>query len=223
MIFAAGLVAGTMNAFVGSGSLITFPTLLALGYPPMVANVSNTIGLVPGSISGAIGYREKLAGLSGMIWRLVPWCAAGALLGGGLLLALPAAVFEAVVVALIALAILLVLVQPRIMRGRRERGEAPRHVRWTLLALLFGTSMYGGYFGAAQGVLFIAVLGILVTDDLHVANAMKNVLAAVVNGAAALLFVIAARPDAAVAGLIAAGSLIGGHVGARVGQRLPPL
>jgi uncharacterized membrane protein YfcA len=216
-------VAGTMNSLVGSGSLVTYPTLIALGYPPIVANVSNTIGLVPGSIAAAIGYREKLAGLSGTIWRMVPWCAAGALLGGGLLLALPAEVFEVVVVALIALAVLLVLIQPRLVRGRRARGKPPRHVRWALPAFLFGTSIYGGYFGAAQGVLFIAVLGILVTEDLHQANAIKNVLAAVVNGAAALLFIAVAKPDAAVAGLIAAGSLVGGHLGALVGKRLPPL
>jgi uncharacterized membrane protein YfcA len=223
LIFAAGLVAGTINAVVGSGSLITFPTLLALGYPPVVANVSNTIGLVPGSVSAAIGYRQKLAGMARTIWKLVPWCAGGALVGGLLLLALPDAVFEGVVVVLIALALVLVLVQPRLTRRLRERGGGAGHARWMLPAGLFGTSMYGGYFGAAQGVLFIAVLGILLTDDLQAANAVKNVLAAVVNGAAAVLFMIASTPDWRVVGLIACGSIVGGQIGALVGKRLPPL
>ncbi|HTE55135.1 MAG TPA: sulfite exporter TauE/SafE family protein [Kofleriaceae bacterium] len=223
LVVGAGLLAGTINAVVGSGSLITFPTLLALGYPPVVANVSNTIGLVPGSISGAIGYRDKLAGQARTIARLAPWCAGGAVVGGLLLLALPDAVFEGIVIALVALALLLVIIQPRLTRRLRERGGVARHARWMLPGGLFATSMYGGYFGAAQGVLFMAVLGILLTDDLQQANAVKNVLAAIVNGAAAVLFIIASEPDWAVAGLLAGGSIVGGQIGALAGKRLPPL
>jgi uncharacterized protein len=223
LIVAAGVAAGTINAVVGSGSLVTFPTLLALGYPPVVANVSNTIGLVPGSISGAIGYRDKLVGKRRVIARLVPWCATGAVVGGLLLLALPDAVFEGIVVALIALALVLVIVQPRLTRLLREREGVAGHARWMLPLALFGTSMYGGYFGAAQGVLYIAVLGILLTDDLQEANAFKNVLAAVVNGAAAVLFIFASEPDWPAVGLLAAGSVVGGQIGALVGKRLPPL
>jgi uncharacterized protein len=222
LIVAAGVAAGTINAVVGSGSLVTFPALLALGYPPVVANVSNTIGLVPGSISGAIGYRDKLAGKGRVIARLLPWCASGAVLGGVLLLALPDAVFEGVVVALIGLALVLVVAQPRLTRRLRARGGVSGHARWMLPAALFGTSMYGGYFGAAQGVLFIAALGILLTEDLQEANAVKNVLAAVVNGAAAVLFMIASEPDWTAAGLIAIGSIAGGQIGAMVGKKLPP-
>jgi uncharacterized protein len=223
LVFVAGLVAGTMNAVVGSGSLVTFPTLLALGYPPVVANVSNTIGLVPGSISGAIGYRDKLAGMSPTIWRLAPWCAGGALTGGLLLLALPDAVFEVVVVVLVALALVLVLLQPLLNRRLRERGSQSQHARWMLPIALFATGIYGGYFGAAQGVLFMAALGILLTQDLQQANAVKNVLAAIVNGAAAVLFIFASDPDWAVAGLIALGSVVGGQIGAVAGKKLPPL
>jgi uncharacterized membrane protein YfcA len=223
VIFAAGLVAGTMNAVVGSGSLITFPALLALGYPAVTANVSNTIGLVPGSVSGAIGYRAELAGQSGTAWRLSPWCAGGALVGGVLLLALPAAVFEGIVIVLIALAVLLVALQGRLARWLRGREGESRHARWLLPAALFGISVYGGYFGAAQGILFMGVLGILVTDDLQRGNAIKNILAAVVNGAAALLFVVTAEPDWLAVALLAAGSVIGGQLGARLGRRLPPL
>lgn len=221
-IVAAGVAAGTINTVVGSGSLITFPALLALGYPPVVANISNTIGLVPGSISGSIGYREKLKGMSRTLWLLAPWCAVGALVGGLLLLALPDSVFEGVVVVLIALAIVLVLIQPKVTSWLRRRGGVPHHARWMLPAGLFATSVYGGYFGAAQGVLFIAALGILLTEDLQQANAVKNVLAGVVNATAAVFFIIFAEPNWAVVGLIAAGSVIGGQIGALVGKRLPP-
>ena len=219
LITLAGLAAGTINAVVGSGSLITFPALLALGYPPVVANISNTIGLVPGAISAAVGYRQELTGRGRRVWRLVPWCAAGALVGGALLLALPSSVFQVVVVVLIALACVLVIAQPRVSRWLRERGGVPHGARFLLPLALFGTSMYGGYFGAAQGVLFIAVLGILATEDLQLANAVKNVLSAVVNGCAAVLFTVVAlfphvtRPDWAVVGLIALGSVIGDSSG----------
>lgn len=222
LIVLGGIAAGTINAVVGSGSLITFPTLLALGYAPVVANVSNTLGLVPGSISGAIGYRDKLVGKAGAVARLAPWCAVGALAGGLLLLTLPDAVFEGVVIVLIALALLLVLVQPALTRRLREGAGAGRHAAWALPLGLTATSMYGGYFGAAQGVLFLAVLGILLTDDLQEANAFKNVLAAIVNGTAAILFIAVSEPDWAVVGLLAGASTVGGQIGARVGKRLPP-
>ncbi len=222
LIVGAGIAAGTINAVVGSGSLITFPTLLALGYAPVVANVSNTIGLVPGSISGAVGYRDKLAGKRRVVGRLAPWCAGGALAGGLLLLSLPDAVFEGVVIVLIAIALVLVVIQPWLTRRLRAGQGVSRHAAWALPLGLTATSMYGGYFGAAQGVLFIAVLGILLTDDLQEANAFKNVLAAVVNGAAAVLFIAVSEPDWAVVGLLAGASTLGGFIGARVGKRLPP-
>lgn len=222
LIVGAGIAAGTINAVVGSGSLITFPTLLALGYAPVVANVSNTLGLVPGAISGAIGYRDKLVGKARAIARLAPWCAAGALAGGLLLLTLPDAVFEGVVIVLIALALVLVLVQPALARRLRAGEGVGRHAAWALPVGLLATSMYGGYFGAAQGVLFMAVLGILLTDDLQEANAFKNVLAAIVNGTAAILFIAVSEPDWAVVGLLAGASTVGGQIGARVGKRLPP-
>lgn len=225
LIVAAGLAAGTINAVVGSGSLITFPALLALGYPPLVANVSNNIGVVPGSISGSWGYRRELAGMLPVLRRLVPWCAAGGILGSVLLLVLPPGVFTSVVVVLIALALLLVLVQPRVAAKLRTRGHLHEPSRRRTLALvlgLFGASTYGGYFGAAQGVIYLALLSLLLVEDLQVANAVKNVLATVVNGVAAVLFMVFAHPDWAVVGLIALGAAVGGQVGAKVGRRLPP-
>ena len=225
LIVAAGLAAGMMNTIVGSGSLITFPALLALGYPPLIANVSNNVGLVPGSISGAWGYRRELVGTAPVLRRLLPWCFAGAGLGATLLLVLPATVFRSVVVVLIALAVLLVIVQPRLAARLRDRAplQSPSRGRTTALALgLFGASVYGGYFGAAQGVIYLALLSLLLVDDMQVANAIKNVLAAVVNGVAAVVFIAVAHPDWAVVGLIALGAVIGGQLGAKVGRRLPP-
>lgn len=224
LILLAGLAAGTINTVVGSGSLITFPALLALGYPPLVANVSNNIGLVGGGITGAWGYRRELAGAGPVLRRTLPWAAAGAMGGSGLLLVLPPSVFEVVVVVLIALALVLVLVQPRVSARLRTRGPLGQltRVRAVLLVTgLFLASVYGGYFGAAQGVLYVALLSLLVVDDLQVANGIKNVLALVVNGVSALVFAMFAEPDWAVVGLILAGSLLGGVVGARVGRRLP--
>jgi len=225
LITLAGMGAGTINTVVGSGSLITFPALLALGYPPLVANISNTLGLVPGGVSGAWGYRRELAGTAAVLRRLVPWSFAGGVAGAVLLLVLPSGVFTSVVVVLIAVALVLVLVQPSLAARLRARGAlaAPTRVRAAVLAGgLFAASVYGGYFGAAQGVVYVALLSLLLLEDLQVANAVKNVLATVVNAVAAATFVLFAQPDWAVVGLIALGSTVGGQVGARVGRRLPP-
>lgn len=225
LIVLAGLAAGTINTVVGSGSLITFPALLALGYPPLVANVSNTLGLVPGGVSGAWGYRRELAGMRPLLVRLVPWSVSGGVVGAVLLLVLPSSVFDAVVVVLIAVALVLVLVQPRLSSRLRTRGPlaAPSRGRAAALSIgLFAASVYGGYFGAAQGVVYVALLSLFLLDDLQVANGVKNVLATVVNGVAAVTFVLFAEPDWAVVGLVALGSTLGGVLGARVGRRLPP-
>jgi uncharacterized protein len=226
-VFAAGVAAGTINTVVGSGSLITFPTLVALGYPPLISNVSNNIGLVPGSISGVIGYRRELAGQAGRLRRLLPASAIGGLVGATLLLVLPSDVFDRVVIALIALALVLVVIQPRIARrnaARRADGSpaVPRDVSPTLVGLVGLAGVYGGYFGAAQGVVLIALLGIFVDDDLQRLNATKNMLTTTVNSLAAVVFIVATEVDWAVVALIAAGSTIGGQVGAKVGRRLDP-
>jgi uncharacterized membrane protein YfcA len=221
-IFAAGLAAGTINAVVGSGSLITFPTLLALGYPAVLANVSNNVGLVPGSFSGVIGYRRELAGQRDRVIRLAPSSAAGALVGAILLLLLPGSVFRNVVPLLILVACVLVIVQPRLTRRlAHRRGDAAANVGFGLLVPVFLTGIYGGYFGAAQGVILITLLAIFLDDDLQRLNAVKNVQAGVVNGVAAVVFISATHIDWGVAGLIAAGSVVGGQIGASTGRRLP--
>ncbi len=223
-VLLAGAAAGTINTVVGSGSLVTFPTLLALGFSPVVANVTNTVGLVPGSVSGAIGYRRELVGQRDRLVRLGVAALLGGLAGAVLLLTLDEAVFETVVPVLIALGCLLVVVQPRLsawMRRRREGQPVRHHGTWWVWVGVLLTSVYGGYFGAAQGVLFMAVLGLGLDDALQRINASKNVLAALVNGVAALLFATVADVDWFVAGVLAVGAVIGGQVGATVGRRLP--
>lgn len=222
-VLLAGVAAGTINTVVGSGTLITFPTLLAMGLPPVTANVSNTVGLVPGSVSGAIGYRRELAGQRRRLVRLGSASLIGGLLGGVLLLELPSQVFGAVVPALIALGCLLVIFQPAISRRvAARRGAVPEHGAAWVWVLVLLTGIYGGYFGAAQGVLLMAVLGIGLQETMQRNNATKNVLAALVNGVAAVLFLFVAHVDWRAAVLIAVGSTIGGQIGARVGRRLPP-
>jgi uncharacterized membrane protein YfcA len=221
-ILGVGLAAGTLNTIVGSGSLITFPTLLALGYAPVVANVSNTVGLVPGSISGAVGYRRELEGQRSRVRVLGVSSLAGGITGGLLLLALPASVFRSVVPVLILVACALVALQPRLARRRAAaKGAGQPHGGPVLFTSVFATGVYGGYFGAAQGVILIALLGIFLDDDLQRLNALKNVLAALVNGIAAVLFILFADVSWAPAALLATGAVVGGQVGARLGRRIP--
>lgn len=220
-IAAAGLAAGTVNTIVGSGSLITFPTLLGLGYSPVLANVTNTVGIFPGAISGAIGYRRELAGQGRRCLVLSVIGALGGLSGGVLLLALPGSDFKRVIPYLILLACLLVVVQPRLTRLLANR-ESKRGHSVALGLGTYLTSVYGGYFGAAQGVLFIAIFAVFVQEHLQRLNAVKNVVASVVNLTAAVLFVFATHISWGAAGLVAAGSIVGGQVGAVVGRRLKP-
>jgi hypothetical protein len=214
-ITAAGFAAGGVNTIVGSGSLITFPTLLAIGYPSVVANVSNTVGLVPGGVSAVIGYRRELEGQ----WRraLILGCGTtvGALLGGILLLTLPDAVFDAVVPILIYLAVALMAFK----RAPVQHARAEHTARGT--AASFATGIYGGYFGAAQGIILMSLLRFCFNDDLQRLNALKNVLAGVANAVAAILFIAVADVAWQAAALIAVGSTVGAQVAARYGRRIP--
>lgn len=221
-IFAAGIVAGTINTVVGSGTLFTFPVLLAFGYAPVTANVSNTVGLVPGSASGAWGYRRELAGQAK---RAVPLLAAsllGGIVGATLLLILPASAFKSIVPAFIAIALVLIILQPRIGRALERRRRGARETAGpAATGGVFCSGIYGGYFGAAQGILLLAILGLAIDDDLQRINALKVVLAGLVNLVAGIVFVFAAHIAWGAAVLIAAGSTLGGVVGARAGRRLP--
>jgi len=232
-IFGAGTAAGAVNAVVGSGSLITFPTLLAFGYPPVIANVSNSVGVVPGNASGALGYRRELAGQRSRLIRLGLVSAVGSAAGAAALLSLPSASFEFIVPALILIASVLVVLQPWLSRrivARRSRHAEPagepaegrEAISPALSAGVLGSSVYGGYFGAAQGVLLIGLLGTFLDESLQRVNAGKNVLAGIANGVAALIFIVFAHVAWLVVLLIAAGSTLGGLLGARFGRRLPP-
>jgi uncharacterized membrane protein YfcA len=225
-IFGAGIAAGTINTVVGSGTLITFPVLLAFGYPPVTANVSNTVGLVPGSVAGAVGYRRELEGQARRGMPLAIASALGGIVGAILLLSLPASAFKAIVPAFIAVALVLIVLQPRLSRALAARREHPRgHDRAGAVGTVatFGSGVYGGYFGAAQGILLLAILGLsLEGEDLQRINALKVVLAGLVNLVAGVVFIFSAHVAWLPALLIAIGSMIGGVLGARYGRRLPP-
>jgi uncharacterized membrane protein YfcA len=221
-IFAAGIAAGTINTVVGSGTLITFPVLLSFGYAPVVANVSNTIGLVPGSASGAIGYRRELAGQRARITRMAVASVSGGIVGAVLLLSLPASAFKSIVPAFIVIALVLILAQNRLsaaLASHRRTGRT--HVGPVAMLGVLGTGVYGGYFGAAQGIMLLAILGLALDDDLQRINAIKVVLAGLVNLVSGLIFVFAAHVAWLPALLIAVGSVLGGVLGARYGRRLP--
>jgi uncharacterized protein len=231
-IFAVGLAAGTINTVVGSGTLITFPTLLALGYPAVLANVSNNVGLVPGGFSGIHGYRAELAGQRERVIRLGAASLLGGVVGAILLLVLPAGAFQAIVPVLIGVALVMVIFQPRLAKwvARRQSAQdtpaSPDDELQlggpVLFFLVFLTGIYGGYFGAAQGVLLLGLMGVAFTDSMQRINAVKNVLAFIVNGVAAVIFIIVTHIDWGVAGLIAVGAILGGQLGARIGRKLPP-
>ncbi|WP_099042323.1 sulfite exporter TauE/SafE family protein [Mycobacterium neglectum] len=242
LIALAGVGAGAINAVVGSGTLITFPTLVALGYPPVTSTMSNAVGLVAGSLSGTWGYRRELRGQWGRLKWQLPASFVGAGLGAWLLLHLPETVFHRVVPVLLIIALMLVVVGPRIQEWARRRseaaGESAQHVspgqvvllqvsrrRMVLLVVAtFAVGIYGGYFTAAQGIMLIAVMGALISEDMQRMNAAKNLLSLVVNVVAAVAYTVVAfdRISWAAAGLIALGSLIGGFLGAHYGRRLSP-
>ncbi|MEU6081725.1 sulfite exporter TauE/SafE family protein [Streptomyces sp. NPDC047108] len=273
-VFGAGIAAGTINTIVGSGTLITFPVLLAVGLPPVTANVSNTLGIVPGSIGGVIGYRRELRGQRRRVLRLGVVALVGGLIGAALLIVLPSDAFDTIVPILVGVAVVLVAVQPWLSRAVRRhlarkatggpeaaagpdpaadghsattakappedtaaaaaQGEdtpakpAPAHAHRRdggvlLMGGLLLASAYGGYFGAAQGILYLSLMGLLLDDELQRLNAVKNVLAALVNAVAALFFLFVADFDWTAVLLIAAGSALGGPLGATVGRRLPPV
>ena len=223
LVLLAGLAAGTINAIIGSGTLITFPVLLAAGFAPVVANQTSTLGLVPGSLAAVLGSRRDLAGHGRRTARYAACSLVGSATGAALLLSLPAQTFETVVPLLIAGALVLIVLQPRVARAvaeRRRPGAA--ELGPVALVALTGAGVYGGYFGAAQGIMLFAVLATALPDDLPRVNVTRNLLAATVNAVSALVFVVLGDPDFSAAALIAVGATAGGVLGARVGRRLTP-
>jgi uncharacterized protein len=228
LVVLAGIGAGTINTIVGSGTLITFPTLLLLGIPPVTANISNNIGLVPGALTGSIGYRKELVGAGPDLRRLAPMSLVGAVVGAALLLVLDPELFRTIVPVLILLGLVLVVTGPRLSAwAERRRGEGTASVRGherAMQAGVFGAGVYGGYFGAAQGIILMGILGALSTHPIQRLNGYKNVLATIVNSVAALVFIVVApdQIDWLVVLLIAVGATVGGVIGSTVGRRLSP-
>jgi uncharacterized protein len=218
----AGFLAGAINAVVGSGSLITFPVLLAVGFPPVTANVSNSLGLAFGNVSAVVGYRRELRSqLRRLAWLSLP-ALAGAALGAALLLVLPQRVFTAVVPVLIMLAVVLVIAQPRLSRFVATHGHSAWG-RWVLPVGVFVTAVYGGYFGAAQGVILVSLLAVMLSDPLQNLNALKNAIVMLVNGLAAVIFLFSGHVALEPAALLAISSSAGGQIGASVGRRTSPV
>lgn len=227
LVLGAGLVAGIMASTVGVASIVSFPTLVALGLPPVTANVSNTLGLVPGGLSGAYGYREELREHPRLGWLIMLVCVVGAIIGASLLLALPPGVFEAVVPWLILFTCLLVGAQPAISgwlarrRGDDENTEPRHHLSPLTTFFATVTGVYGGYFGAGAGVMMVAVLGLGTDLELKVITGLRTLSLMVGNVVAGLIFIVVADPAWDAVLLLAAGSVVGGYIGARIGRRLP--
>ncbi len=227
-VILAGVWAGAINTLVGSGTLVTFPVLLALGTPAITANVSNSIGLVAGGVSGSLGYLPELKGMGTRVLQLMPMSVLGAIIGALLLLWLPPEAFESIVPVLIAVGILLVIFGPRLQAWSRahheEGGSIPTGHLIALMAGVLVAGVYGGYFGAAQGVILIGLLSALSTEPLQALNGLKNVLGLVVNAVGSIVFLVTAPElvDWGIAGLVAVGAVVGGVLGARYGRRLPP-
>ena len=229
-VVAAGFAAGGINAAVGSGSLVSFPALLAVGLPPVPATITNSLGLIAGGLSGSFAYRREIAVLRRWLPVMLTAAVLGALTGAYLLLHLPAATFDAVVPFLVGLAAVLVAVQPLVNRAlahRRAVEDGPVRAGPGRLAALglgaYATSTYGGYFAASQGVLLMGVTGLIAPQPLQRLNALKNITTLTVNTVAATAYVVAA-PDRVVwaaAGLLTLGSLAGGWAGATAGRRVP--
>ena len=230
LVFFAGLWAGTINAVVGSGTLVTFPVLIALGVAPVVASMSNAMGLVAGTAAGAWGYRRELAGRGRQLMKLLPASLLGGITGAYLLLHLPEQVFHYVAPVLLVLALLMVVFQPILQAWVRSREENPEHAirdrshGVLLVVLVYLAGVYGGYFVAAQGILLVGILGVFLTGTMQNANAMKNILVLGVNMVAAVSYLIFAfdRINWLVVLLIAVSSTIGGLVGSKVGRKLSP-
>lgn len=221
MLFIAGIAAGTMNSVVGSGGLVTFPTLLAFGYSPLVANMTNNMGAMPGAISGAFVFRREMKGQWPRILRLSAMTLVGGFCGAILLLLLPAVAFKRIVPVLIALALVLIIIQPRLKVRAANREVNTRRGKIAGDISIFLTGIYGGYFGAAQGILLMSILGAMFDETIQKLNSVKIMLAVSANTAAAIVFIVHGGVAWKAAGVISLGSFIGGVLGAHIGRRLP--
>jgi hypothetical protein len=218
LLVIAGLGAGVVNAIAGGGSLITFPTLLAVGLPPVAANVTNSTAVCPGYLASVAGSRRDLGGQAGLLRRIVPTAVVGGVAGCALLLATPARAFE-LVVPFLVLGATAVLAFQRRLRAVVGHPATPR--RGALQAIVFAGAVYGGYFGAALGVMLVAALGLVLDETLNRVNAVKNVLSAVVGLVTVVVFAAFGPVDWVAVAILAPATVVGGYAGARLARRLP--
>lgn len=217
LIALAAVWAGMINSVVGSGTLVTFPTLVWLGFPPLTANISNNLGLVPGALTAFLGTRDQLLTSGRLIKRLLIWSATGGALGAVLLVVLPERVFREVIPFFILLGVVLVLIAPRIS----DAEGSSRFPYWVLAVAATLSGVYGGYFGAAQGVILIGILHAIGSIPLKESVAGKNALVALVTGIASVVFIFSEHIDWAVVAVVAVGSTCGAYVGSRYGRLIP--
>jgi len=222
LLVVAGLAAGTVNAIAGGGSLITFPSLIAVGLPSVAANVTNSVAVCPGYVSSVLGSRADLRGQGRRVRAIVPSALAGSVAGCALLLLTPARAFEIVVPFLVLAAAATLAFQER-LRGLvgHPRALSPRRQAITLQAVVFGGAIYGGYFGAALGVMFVAALALILDEPLNRINALKNVLSATVGLVTIVVFAIFGPVHWGAVLTVAPATIIGGYAGARLARRLP--
>src|SRR5262245_12975591 len=224
LLFGAAMMAGMMNSVAGGGTLVTFPALVWLGRPEIIANATSTLALVPGGWSSAYGYRgEILKAPRKFLYLLIPSVAGGAI-GAVLLKRTPPATFAALVPFLILFATVLFMLQEPVQRRLRSGVSAHQGAtaNWMVGAgfYQFLVAVYGGYFGAGIGILMLAVLGVMGLSDIHQMNGLKNIFGSTINGVAAVYFVFAGLVDWPSAALMAAGAIIGGYGGAGVARRV---
>jgi uncharacterized protein len=217
-VLAGGLVAGIANTIAGGGSLLTFPLLVAIGLPPLDANVTNTVGIVPAAVGGLLGYQRELAGQRQRLIRLLPYAVVGAVVGAVLLLTTPERVFRRVVPVLIVVACLVLLAQRPLARVLERR----RRSRSSLLrAGIFVAAVYGGYFGAAVSVLVLALFAVTIDDSLQRLNALKVPFAGSMNLVSGIAFAIFAPVHWAYVLVLAPATMVGGRIGASAARRVP--
>ena len=222
LLVLGGVGAGIFNGVAGGGSLISFPLLLALGYPALTANITNTVGIWPGYAGSAAGFRNEIAGQRDRLARLSPVAAAGGIAGAILLLTTSSATFRTVAPWLVLGASILFAAQPLLRRALGDSAHSPPRVRPLLLTGgTFAASVYGGYFGAGLGVMLLAILGLALPDSILRTSGLRTALSILVNGVAAAVFLIHGGLAWEAVGLLAAGSLVGGWVGARVALSIP--
>jgi uncharacterized membrane protein YfcA len=223
---AAGFAAGGINAVAGGGTLITFPALVAVGYDSKAANVTNTVAVWPGTLGGSVAYRDELRRQPRRILALLVPAIAGALAGSALLLATSSDTFDAIVPFLILTGVAIMIFQEPLgafISRRNVVSIGGDHVPPLLHALVFIMAIYGGYFGAGFGIVTLALLAVLLPDDLHHSNALKGILASIVNGVAVIYFGLFGPVQWGAAAVMAAGSISGGYLGVGVIRRFSPV